>query len=218
MAIEIMLQGGKAVQHQLRHDLESLLYVIIWDCTHMKRANELRKDTENLNVRSWCTLTEGLDKLALLKMAHLDCAQSTLLSEIPEYWDDFKPFLLELISHAFPTRISRPNQIEPGKMKEILTRAMQTVKEPEPTTPPKPPVRGKRTSKQQPSANKRARKDKNPIAGPAFADTSRTRKGRRRPPTGDSTRSAAGLSSDILSYDSAVGVSLGDGEEVVVDA
>ena len=56
MALEIMLQSGKDFSHELRHDLESLLYVIFWVCNHITAAG-IERDLVDGNIphiRGWC--------------------------------------------------------------------------------------------------------------------------------------------------------------------
>ena len=129
MAIEILLQKGRTFHHCLRHDLESLYFVIIWICSHMEGPEVERKDAAGLYVREWSNLEASLKHLGHIKLAHMDDMEDTILPEIPSYWEDFKPFIWELKQAFFPVRAAIPNCITPEKITEILERALETVQE-----------------------------------------------------------------------------------------
>lgn len=130
MAIEILLQKGITFHHCLRHDLESLFFVIIWICSHMEGPEVECKDVSKLLIRKWSDLEASLQHLGHVKLAHIDDMKEAILPYIPSYWDDFKPFIWELKQAFFPTRAADPNLITPEKMVTILERALETVKEP----------------------------------------------------------------------------------------
>jgi hypothetical protein len=48
MAIEILLERDKTFHHHLRNDLESVLFVIVWICSHMEGPGVERKDVADL--------------------------------------------------------------------------------------------------------------------------------------------------------------------------
>lgn len=130
MAIEILLETGRTFRHHLRHDLESVLFVIIWICVHMEGPEVERKDVKGLEVRKWCDMKWSLKDLGHLKQAHVDDAQRTILPEFTSYWEDFKPFVHRLIRAFFPARACDPNQITSDIMISILEDAEKDVKEP----------------------------------------------------------------------------------------
>ena len=130
MAIEILLEKGVTFHHHLRHDLESVLFVIIWICSHLEGPEVERKDVAHLSIRKWSNLELKLRELGHLKQAHIDDAERTILPEFTSYWEDFKPFILKLIRAFFPVRASEPNSIDPDTMVSILESAEEHVKEP----------------------------------------------------------------------------------------
>lgn len=135
MALEIMLQGGKDFTHELRHDLESLLYVIIWMCNHMTAPGverQLLEEGDIPHIRGWCNMSLSLQQLGHLKLAHIVDAERIVLAEFTSYWEDFKPFARRLLAEFFPVKPADPNMITPEKMVKILDEARSTVKEPEP--------------------------------------------------------------------------------------
>jgi hypothetical protein len=129
MAIEILLQKGRTFHHCLRHDLESLYFVILWICSHMEGPEIERKNTAALAIRKWSDMEATLKHLGHIKLAHIDDMKGTILPEITSYWEDFKPFIWELKQAFFPVRAADPNCITPEKMTEILERALGTVQE-----------------------------------------------------------------------------------------
>ena len=133
MAIEILLEMGKNFHHHLRHDLESVLYVIIWICTHMEGPEVERKDSTKLTIRKWLNLEVELRDLGHIKSGHIDDADRAIIREFTTYWADFGPFVLKLIRAFFPSRASEPNSINPDAMVSILEDALKHVKEPPPS-------------------------------------------------------------------------------------
>lgn len=130
MALHIMLRGGINFHHELRHDLESVLYVIIWICCHMIGPEMEREDPEKLEIRKWCDMGLGLRELGHRKLAHIVDAEGVILKEFTPYWEDFKPFLRRLIKAFWPGTVVEANSITPGKMVAILQEAIVTVQEP----------------------------------------------------------------------------------------
>jgi hypothetical protein len=136
MAIEILLEKGENFHHHLQHDLESVLFVIIWICSHMEGPEVERKDVPHLTIRKWSNMELRLRELGHLKQAHIDDAERTILPEFTSYWADFKGYVLQLIQAFFPTCASKPNEIDPDTMVTILEAAEKHVKEPSSGEPP----------------------------------------------------------------------------------
>src|SRR5271168_2561023 len=132
MALEIMLKSGENVRHELRHDLESLLYVVFWLCNYMIAPGVERElvDKNTPYIRGWCNMALSLQGLGHLKLAHIVDAERTILAEFTPYWEDFKPFAKRLLAEFFPVSAANPNKITSAKMLEILNEALSAVKEP----------------------------------------------------------------------------------------
>ena len=130
MALEILLEKGKDFYHDLRHDLESVLYVIIWTCTHMTGPGEERSDVQDLYVRQWCEMSPDMAALGHRKLAHMADPKRTLFGQITPYWQDFIPVVHELIQTSFVDGYGEPNTISSKKMGGILKAAQTTIKEP----------------------------------------------------------------------------------------
>jgi hypothetical protein len=54
-------------------------------------------------------------------------AEDLIISKFDKYWDDFAPFISEIIQVCFPSGKLIPNSLTHLKMLEILTRAQQFV-------------------------------------------------------------------------------------------
>ena len=133
MALKIMLKSGENVVHELRHDLESLLYVILWVCDHMTAPGVERdlSDKKPPFIRAWCNMGLTLQDLGHLKLAYIVDAERTILDDFTSYWKGFKPFARRLLAEFFPVSAANPNKITSKKMLEILKESLSVVKEPE---------------------------------------------------------------------------------------
>jgi hypothetical protein len=129
MALEIMLKNGKTFYHDLRHDLESIFYVIIWVCCHMEGPEVERKDPYFLPVREWCNMNHSLRKLGLIKLSHLANFDDSILQHFPPYWHDFMPYMRQLKTAFWPESFETPNRITSEKMLSILKEASANVKD-----------------------------------------------------------------------------------------
>ena len=65
-----------------------------------------------------------------MKAGHLLRPDITVLPYITEYWDDFKPFILKLITACFHGDPGQPNHLTHDEMINILTEAFNTIEEP----------------------------------------------------------------------------------------
>jgi hypothetical protein len=127
MAIEIMLMDGKQFRHGLHHDLESVLYVIIWICTHMIGVESEREDIDGLDIRKWCGLEVGLRDLGFTKLGHIAAAKFSILLQLAPYWGFMLTFIPKLITAFFPDGPAEPNKITPEQMLNILDEAKETI-------------------------------------------------------------------------------------------
>jgi len=63
------------------------------------------------------------------KLAHLDCYDFAILPYFTPYWQDFVPFVKDLIVACFPVRSSLPSELQYEKALRILERAYNAVGE-----------------------------------------------------------------------------------------
>jgi hypothetical protein len=155
MAIEALIAEGKYFAHLPHHDLESILYVILYICTFTKGPNVPRPDYEmphTLQMKSWF-LTEPMRTIGDRKMAHMCQPEVSIIPGFTHYWEDFGPFALDLIQLCFPFNPAKPNKLTHKEMLSILEKAYTTVEEPpanmknlkrEPSDLPVPKKRRKR--------------------------------------------------------------------------
>ncbi|KAJ7507264.1 hypothetical protein B0H11DRAFT_2319013 [Mycena galericulata] len=94
MAVEVLFYGGRLPAHQPRHDLESMLYVLIWICVHYAGpGNVERQDFDILKseladwVRGNTYQLIGKAKDSALKTFWVPC----VLAEFAPYFEPLKP-------------------------------------------------------------------------------------------------------------------------------
>ena len=132
MAIEALLAGkNDDFAHLPHHDLESILYVILFICTFtlgpsLPRPDHMTPDT--LSMKAWFT-TDGIKVIGCCKVADMCQPERTILPGFTEYWRDFAPFALDLLHLCFPYNPARPNKLTHSEMLAILNKASAAVKE-----------------------------------------------------------------------------------------
>ncbi|KAF8220131.1 hypothetical protein L208DRAFT_1382749 [Tricholoma matsutake] len=76
--------------------------------------------------------TDYVKEIGQSKAGHMMMAEDLIISKFDKYWDDFTPFISEIIQACFPSGKLIPNSLTHLKMLEILTRAQQVVHDDEP--------------------------------------------------------------------------------------
>lgn len=116
------------------HDLESILYVILYFCTYFKGPGLLRESIDFPEMRSiplerWFrqeTITQiGRDKCGLIVTA-----ETSLLAKFTPYWADFTPYVRQLILTCFPSLPSFSNSLTHDNVLKILKDAYNNIHEP----------------------------------------------------------------------------------------
>jgi hypothetical protein len=134
MAIEALIaEKNESFEHLPRHDLESILYVILVICTFTKGPNIPRPDhdtPDTLSMKTWFS-TAPIQTIGLIKTGHMCRPERAIIPGFTEYWEDFGPFALELLQLCFPPDSNRtgPNKLTHKGMLSILNKAIKTVKE-----------------------------------------------------------------------------------------
>ncbi|KAF8219225.1 hypothetical protein L208DRAFT_1200075, partial [Tricholoma matsutake] len=102
MAIDLMLHQDKTpFYHWLRHDLKSVLYVILWTCTSMEAPWIERRVADpcfmDIPSHMWYDKDADIQNLGYLKLGHIVDAERAILQNFPPFWDSFKPFVRKLL-------------------------------------------------------------------------------------------------------------------------
>jgi hypothetical protein len=130
MAIEALLAVDFV--HKPQHDLESILYIILYICTFVPGPgippNELTVTHMSLPIRSW--LCNEIREIGCCKLAHLKFYDVAILPYFMPYWQDFTPFVKDLIIACFPVDACLPNELRYDQALRILKTAYNYVGEP----------------------------------------------------------------------------------------
>jgi hypothetical protein len=138
MAIEALINFGKPFKHEPRHDLESLLYVILYMCTYTTGPGIMRKVANVLAITiplgRWFK-KEYVKEIGRSKIGHMGTFEDAIISKFDEYWADFVPFVRDLIKACFPLTPTEANCLTHSNMLTILTVARDKVSEPPSSNP-----------------------------------------------------------------------------------
>ena len=131
MAIEALVTVGKAFKPSACHDLESLLYVILYLCTYTSGPSQKRQEfppAMTIPLARWFR-KDYVKEIGRTKVGHMMMAADTIIPKFDDYWSDFVPFVEELIKTCFPTDASAPNQLTHANVLAILERAIAAVQD-----------------------------------------------------------------------------------------
>jgi hypothetical protein len=151
MAIEALLETNQTFIHKPRHDLESILYIILYICTFIQGPGlPLYKLNMFPPLRTWFS-DERTSEIAYRKLAHLQCYDIAILPNFTPYWCDFAPFVKDLIIACFPVNARLPSELQYERALRILEKAYSAVEEPSPVAKSSEVV--KRQCMKRPSPN-----------------------------------------------------------------
>ncbi|KAJ6499653.1 hypothetical protein C8R47DRAFT_295054 [Mycena vitilis] len=97
MAVEVLYaKGGKAIAHQPRHDLESLLYVLVWVCVLYAGPGDVERQNWDLQASSLSQWVSGSDyrTIGMLKdsaMRNVVFWEDEVLGAFAPYFAPLKP-------------------------------------------------------------------------------------------------------------------------------
>lgn len=129
MAIELV-QPTPTFQHRACHDLESLLNTILTICHYTVGAGgQLRQPThgdDGMLFNKWFS-TADREQLACTKSITLEAYKTRIYPRLPEYWQDFSPFLVRLIKATWDGMpyLEHPNVATHEKYREVLRDALE---------------------------------------------------------------------------------------------
>jgi hypothetical protein len=132
MAIKTLITTNQDFTQAIRHDLESFLYIILYVCTFTNEAGVVLSDLqvhEKIPLCSWFTKVYP-STIGFLKAGHMLHPDISVMPFITAYWEDFKPFISEIITACFEGDPGQPNRLTHDMMIDILQRAFHTVQEP----------------------------------------------------------------------------------------
>jgi hypothetical protein len=119
--------------HQPHHDLESILYVILYICTYFKGPGVMRTATDFPELRSVplerCFRNDGIRDIGRCKIALMSTFKTSILPKFTPYWADFTPFVQRLIETCFPSMPDFSNGLTHDSMLIILREAYDTIEE-----------------------------------------------------------------------------------------
>lgn len=146
MAIEALLATNQTFVHKPRHDLESILYIILYICTLVRGPGSLPlyelDITHHMSppMCSWFR-NNGIREIGHRKLANIESYDITILPYFTAYWRDFVPFVKDLIMTCFPVKACLPNNFQYEQALRILGTAYSLVGEPaSPSYTPAPKV------------------------------------------------------------------------------
>ena len=131
MAIEALLETNPTFIHKPRHDLESILYIILYICTFIQGPGLplYKLNTVFPPLRTWFSGARTRE-IGYRKMAHLQCYDIAILPNFAPYWCDFTPFVKDLIVASFPVNARLPSELQYERFLWILEKAYSVVEEP----------------------------------------------------------------------------------------
>jgi hypothetical protein len=134
MSIESLITTDPNFTQEACHDLESFLYIIIYICTFTYGPNDSILSNEvplSCPLREWFKKTPQASSTGFIKAGHMLRPDIAILPYFNGYWEDMKPFVVELIETCFLKNPGASNHLTHDGMCAILKKAFNTVKEPE---------------------------------------------------------------------------------------
>jgi hypothetical protein len=120
MAIEILVDGEKLPTHEPRHDLESLLYVLIWVCIHYAGPRDVERQNFSIHespLRHWVNggSYSTIGRVKDSAMRNKKYWEQDVLDTFTPYFEPLKPcasswrqlFLDEKITYAGVLKVLR---------------------------------------------------------------------------------------------------------------
>ena len=129
MAIEV-LDPQPGFTHRPGHDLESLLNSMLTICHYTTGpGGQFRQPLpgdERIRFNTWFT-TSNRDDLACTKSITLEAFKTRIKPHLPQYWQDFAPFLTRLIKKTWNELpyLEHPNVATHTAYRDILNEALE---------------------------------------------------------------------------------------------
>lgn len=118
--------------HTVSHDLESLIYVLVWMCVLYQAPNDVREDKtiEQTCLKPWVE-AKTMHEIRLLHDQKLgQLLEDSVQEDFTPYFQPMAPFIFELYDLTKRSRDPRDNTILTCDLvKDVLMRAFETVQE-----------------------------------------------------------------------------------------
>ena len=111
MSIALLMNGAEGVVHEVKHDLESLFYVVIYCATMLKgphgswRVDEDFKSYTSMLMKEWFSLA-GMEfsyaHMGRLKLSHMEDFDRSIIQRMDRYFSPLFPGFQALRDAAFP--------------------------------------------------------------------------------------------------------------------
>jgi hypothetical protein len=134
MAIEALLAINQTFVHKPQHDLESILYIILYICTLVHGPGLPQYELDPTHYMSPPIFTwfcgDSAREIGYRKLYHLKSYDVAILPYFTPYWCDFSPFVKDLIIACFSMGTCLPNTFQYDQALRILKKAYNSVGEP----------------------------------------------------------------------------------------
>ena len=130
MAVEALLAANRTFVHKPQHDLESILYIILYICTLVRGPGLPLYELDTTHpgmpppISTWFC-SNSVREIGYRKLAHLEDYSAAILPYFTPYWCDFTPFVKDLITACVP------NTFQYDEALRILKAAYNCVGEPQ---------------------------------------------------------------------------------------
>ncbi|KAI5993316.1 hypothetical protein EDD15DRAFT_933306 [Pisolithus albus] len=120
------------VTHTQAHDVESLIYALVWVCVLYQAPGEIRTDRTiyETNLKSWVSIETPQDVVDLCDIKLGQLQSKSVLGDFTPYFQPLRPFV-EAIYDLFRSSINPTSDCEPLRHADIehILEAFLTVEE-----------------------------------------------------------------------------------------
>lgn len=137
MALDLLLDTSKEIQHHPRFDLESLFYVLIYLCINLKGPENRVRPSEDMTVfrsfpmAEWFKPDSSFRRLGRAKLAQLQTFDTSILPYFSPYFRDLVPCIMKFYKALCPGGDSRNSNITHGQVLTIFDEALVSMPEKE---------------------------------------------------------------------------------------
>jgi hypothetical protein len=135
MSIESLITKDPNFTQKACHDLESFLYIILYICTFTNGPGSVisKEVPAEAPLRQWFNNNTHPSTIGFLKAGHMLRPDISVLPYFTGYWEDMKPFVVQMIEACFAGNPGQPNHLMHDRMSNILREGFNIVEEPQRT-------------------------------------------------------------------------------------